>query len=78
MNAKVKSFLIVFVKQAIIGASTTVSVVWQDPAKFNLTSGRGWEHVGLTVLAAIGAREALVWGPKILAWANSGDGNQPH
>lgn len=71
MNPKLRSFLIVFAKQAIIGASTTIAVVWQDPEKFNLNHVAGLEHVGLTIAAAVGAREAMVWGPRLLAWANS-------
>jgi hypothetical protein len=71
MNPKVKSFLIICLKQAIIGASTTVATVWADPEKFNLTSVKGWEDVLLVVGAAILTREGLVWGPKLLAWANS-------
>jgi len=71
MNPAVKQFLIVFAKQAVIGASTTVSAVWQAPATFNLNTIHGWEHIGLLMLGAVGAREAMVWGPKLLAWANS-------
>lgn len=71
MNPQLKAFLVVVVKQAVIGASTTVSVVWQDPANFNLTTRGGIEHVAVTILAAVASREALVWGPKLLAWANS-------
>jgi hypothetical protein len=71
MSPKLKSFLIIFAKQAIIGGSTTVIAVWQDPHEYGLTTLAGWEHLGLLLLGAIGAREALVWGPKLLAWANS-------
>jgi hypothetical protein len=77
MNQKVKTFLVIAAKQAIIGASTALSVAWQDPAKFNLTHWRGLEHVALTVISAIGSREILVWGPKILAWANSSTPDGP-
>jgi hypothetical protein len=71
MNPAVKNFITVFLKQAVIGGSTTVSAIWQAPATFNLSSLHGWEHVGLLMLGAVGAREAMVWGPKLLAWANS-------
>jgi|HubBroStandDraft_1064217.scaffolds.fasta_scaffold784101_2 hypothetical protein len=71
MNTKVKAFLVVFAKQAIIGASTTVIAVWQDPSEYGLTTVHGLEHVGVLLLGAIVSREALVWGPKLLAWANS-------
>jgi hypothetical protein len=71
MNPKFQAFLIVFVKQAIIGASTTIIAVWQDPKEYGLTTTAGLEHVGVLLLGAILSREALVWGPKLLAWANS-------
>jgi hypothetical protein len=71
VNPKVKAFMIVVLKQAIIGASTTVVSVWTDPAAYNLTTVKGLEHVGALVGAGILMREGMVWGPKLLAWANS-------
>jgi hypothetical protein len=71
MSDKLKSFLIVAAKQAIIGGSTIAVSVFEDPAKFNLATGAGWAHVLVMVGTAVATREALVWGPKLLAWANS-------
>lgn len=71
MNPTMKEFLIVVAKQAVIGASTVTVAIWQSPATYQLSTGKGWEHVGLLLLGAIGTREAIVWGPKVLAWANS-------
>jgi hypothetical protein len=71
MNATFKSILIVFLKQAVIGASTTVIAIYQAPKEYGLSTVVGWEHVGVLLIGAVGAREALVWGPKLLAWANS-------
>lgn len=71
MNAKLKATLIIVVKQAIIGGSTVIVAIWQSPTTYELSTVKGWEHVGLLLLGAVGTREAMVWGPKILAWANS-------
>lgn len=71
MNAKVKTFLIIAAKQAIVAGSLVVTNIWHDRSAYNLSTAAGWRGVTETFLVAIAMREAVILGPKILAWANS-------
>lgn len=71
MNGTFKKVLIISAKNAV-NALLTNSVLmttlgnWQQ-----LHSASGWVVVAKVTLSCVLAREAMVWGPKILAWSQS-------
>lgn len=73
INPAFKSFLINATKQAISAAIATLVPIFNAPDQFNLHSAAGIRHVLYLVAAAIGTREALVYGPKLIAWTQSSD-----
>lgn len=72
MNPKLKSFLIICAKQAVNAVLTNAAVTalfpqfmqWGHPAEF-------WYNACKVAVAAILSREAMFWGPKLLAWSQS-------
>lgn len=71
MNPKLKSFLIVSVKQAVNAVLTNAGLSALFHQTFNF---KDWQHIanfGKAALAVVAAREVLVWAPKILAWTQT-------
>lgn len=73
MNPAVKNFLIQALKNATNAALVTIAPMLSAPDRYNWHTLKGLEHMGAVVLGAILAREAMVWGPKLLAWSQSTD-----
>lgn len=72
MHPKLKSFLIVCAKNAVNAILTNAALMALIHDQFNFANHSGWVHVLKAAGAAVAAREALVWGPKLLAWSTSG------
>lgn len=71
MNPKLKSVLIITAKNAVNAILTNSALLtllgnWQQ-----LGTRAGWVLVLKTTLSVVFAREAIAWGPKIIAWSNS-------
>lgn len=71
MNPKLKSFLIVSVKQAINALLTNSTMTVLFPQFMGWHTGEWWINVGKVAFATVAAREALVWGPKLLKWTQT-------
>lgn len=71
MNAKFKSFLVISAKNALNAVLTNAALMTTFHDWGKLATKAGWAHVGWTTLAVVGAREASVWIPKLLAWSTS-------
>jgi len=74
MTAKLKSFLIVSLKQAVNALLTNATMTTLFPQFMGWHTADWWVNVGKVALATVVSREALVWGPKILAWSQSNGG----
>lgn len=77
MTPAIKNILIQAAKNATNAALVTIAPMLSAPDRYNWHTLKGLEHMGAVVLGAILAREALVWGPKILAWSQTGETPQP-
>ena len=71
VSPAVRNVLIIATKNAVNAMIISGSQMIHDPAHNNLHSAAGWRGIAWSFAWAIGAREAAVWIPKILAWSNS-------
>lgn len=71
MRPKLKRMLILSAKHAV-NAILTNSVLMTTLGSWSQIHTRGgWWTIGKVALSTIVAREAMVWGPKLLAWSQS-------
>jgi len=73
MTPTVRSFLIASAKNAINAVITNAALIAAIHDQFNLSTANGWIHIGKLTASVILAREAVVWGPRLLAWSQSSD-----
>jgi hypothetical protein len=71
MNQKVKQVLVVSAKNAVNAALMLTADVIHQPTLYNFHTREGRLGVLYSVAKAILAREAVIWGPKLLAWSSS-------
>lgn len=71
MNPTVKKYLIVAAKQAVNAILTNAGLAAMLPSVFNLHNPAGMVAIAKAAGVAVVTREAMVWGPKLLAWSNS-------
>lgn len=71
MTPAIKNILIQAAKNATNAALISIAPMLSAPDRYNWHSLKGLEHMGAVLLGAILSREALVWGPKILAWSQT-------
>ena len=72
MNEKVKAVLIISAKHAVNALLTNGQLAILFPQVFHLHNWAGFGHILEVALATIASREAMVWGPKLVAWSMSG------
>jgi hypothetical protein len=75
MNPRVHSFLMVSLKQAVnaILTNAAASQIW--PHLFDIHTRSGWLPILKLIGTIVGARELMVWTPKVLAWSQSNGDN---
>ena len=71
MNATLKSTLIVAAKNAVNAALLSGIQIYHDPADNNWHTKHGLYGIAWSIGSAIVAREAIVWGPRLLAWSKT-------
>jgi hypothetical protein len=69
MNAQIRNFLTIALKNAINALLTSSSLMALNWGAFNFTSRAGWWNLGKACLSVIAAREATVWLPLLLKWS---------
>ena len=75
MNATLKAGLIIAAKQAVNALLTNSAMTVFFPQFMGWHTGAWWWNVGRVAVGTVLSREALVWGPKLLAWSQSNAGN---
>jgi hypothetical protein len=69
MNAQIKNFLTIALKNAVNALLTSSALMALNWGAFNFTSKAGWWNLAKVCASVIGAREATVWGPILLKWS---------
>lgn len=72
MNPKLRSFLLICAKHAVNAVLTNGGLMALFPQIFNFHNHAGQLAVLKAVGLVVGSREAMVWGPKILKWSQTG------
>jgi hypothetical protein len=67
----VRAVALVTLKTAVNASILVVAQMIHDPVHNNFHTAAGWRGIAWSIGSAILAREAAVWGPKLLAWSNS-------
>jgi hypothetical protein len=71
MTPKLKSALIIAAKNAVNAIITNAGLITMLHGAFNVSSAAGWWNIGKATISVVAAREAIIWGPKLLAWSSS-------
>jgi hypothetical protein len=71
MKPKLKTFFIVSAKNAINAILTNAGLMAMFSQTFELHTRAGVLNLAKATLLTVATREALVWGPKLLAWSQS-------
>lgn len=66
-----KNILTVSAKNAINAVLVSLTPMFAAPEQFNWHNWNGIQHMLEVLAGAVLAREAMVWGPKLLAWSQS-------
>lgn len=75
-NSAVKDVLVIAAKNAVNALLTSSAFMAMMSGAFNIHSTNGWWNLGKAALGVVGAREAMVWIPRLLKWSQSnGDGD---
>jgi hypothetical protein len=72
MNATVKLVLIISVKHAVNSLLVNSAFLALFPATFQIHTRAGWMNLLMSALTIIGARELMVWLPKLIKWSSTG------
>lgn len=76
MTPTVRSFLIASFKNGVNAIITNAALIAAIHDQFNLSTANGWVHIAKLTVSVVLAREAVVWGPKLLAWSQDGSDSQ--
>lgn len=71
MNAQLKNFFTITIKNAINALLTSSAMMAFNWGAFNFTSKSGWWNLGKLCLSVVGAREIAVWLPILLKWSST-------
>lgn len=71
MNQTVKNILVIAAKNAVNAILVTLPLLKIDPTNFHFHNWSGFDHILESLLSAVIAREALVWGPALLKWSQT-------
>jgi hypothetical protein len=66
-----KSFLVIFAKNAVNSVIVNSGLVLMIHNVFNTYSKSGLYNLGKATIATIVAREVVVWGPVVYAWSTT-------
>jgi len=69
MNAQVKNFLVISLKNAVNAILVSGILKILFTGSFNFTSRHDWIQFGWSFLSTVAVREAMVWGPILLQWS---------
>jgi hypothetical protein len=69
VNQKVKSLLLIALKNAVNAVLTNAGLMASMSNTFNLHDWAGTKHILLATGSVILSRESMVWGPKLLKWS---------
>lgn len=72
LHPKVKAFLIVSLKNAVNAVLMNAALMVQWHNEFNFDNWAGVWALCKATLSVILSREALIWGPKLIKWSQSG------
>ena len=75
LNPTLKAILTVSLKNAVNAILTNAGLMTMMHGEFNFYSSNGWWNLLKATGTVVIAREAMVWGPKIIAWTTSNGGN---
>ena len=70
MNLTLNKYLLIAAKHAVNAALLSIVQIIHDPADYNFHNWHGLQGITVMVLSAIGAREFVVWFPKLLSWSS--------
>lgn len=73
INPTIKAILIVSTKNAVNALLTNAAFMAMLPTIFNIHSQAGWWNILKMAGATIGARESMIWVPKIIKWSTVTD-----
>ena len=76
MNPKLKMFLLISLKQAVNALLTNAAASQIWPHLFDVHTRAGWFAIAKLIGTVVGAREVMVWAPKVLAWSQSTNGKE--
>ena len=71
IGPRTKAFLIISAKSAVNAIITNTGLMMAFSSVFNAHSTLGVVNLCKSTLIVVVSREALVWGPRILAWSQS-------
>jgi len=77
MSSTAKTILTNVLKNAVNAALTAAGPTALWPKFFHFHNLEGLEHIASLLGTAVLAREIMVYGPKLLAWSSSTNGNPP-
>lgn len=78
VNPAIKSVLMKMLKNAVNAGLLSLAVVYHNPAQYNYSTWMGlWTIFRFIIVPAVAIREGIVWVPKILAWSQTNDVEQP-
>lgn len=73
LNPALKRVMVVSAKNAVNALLTNATLTAMFPHLMNLHNPKlFWWTVGKVAISSVIAREAVVWGPKVLQWSESG------
>jgi hypothetical protein len=68
---QIKDALVYSAKNAVNALLVNTTAWWILPANFNLHDVNAIWNIVKLAIGTVAAREALVWGPKLLAWSKT-------
>jgi hypothetical protein len=69
VNVTLNKYLLISAKHAVNAALLSIVQIIHDPKDYNFHNWHGLQGIAVMVLSAIGAREFVVWFPKLLSWS---------
>lgn len=72
MNKTTKLVLLISVKHAVNSLLVNSAFLELFPSTFQIHTRAGWMNLLISALTIIGAREFMVWLPKIIKWSTTG------
>lgn len=71
LHPTLRRFLLICAKNAVYAVLTNSALMLQWHSIFNFDNWPGVYAVARATLSVVAAREALVWGPKVIKWSQT-------